>query len=161
MITQFPANNESIDYAHQKIHEGRFFSGGYYNSSLSAGSSQDILVQVGSSSNFHAIMAVSISGEATVFIYEGTTFSAAGSAVTMTNHNRTSAKVFSGTVTYSPTVTGTGDSVERDAVHPCRRQAYERCDSRIHFRVDPVPLDQLPDPLYEHIRWGGQTFHAH
>lgn len=44
-------------------------------------------------------------------MYEGATFSAAGTAVEMTNHNRNSTKVIPSGVTHTPTITGTGSQL--------------------------------------------------
>lgn len=112
MINHFPpATTPTITYEHKKIHEGRYFSGGHYNSSLADTASQDILIQVSSTSALHAIISATCGGDSTMMIYEGTTFSAAGTAVTMSNHNRASAKSFAGTVTHTPTVTATGTQI--------------------------------------------------
>lgn len=98
----------TVDITHEKVHLGQYFSGGYYNSAVGAGTNLDILIQASSTYYTHAIFACSASVECTLFLYEDTTFSAAGTAVTMSNHNRASAKSFSGTVTHTPTVTGVG-----------------------------------------------------
>jgi len=102
-----PAYVNSIEYVHAQTHAGRFFSGGYYNASVANGSSVDVLIQTGVQA-FHAKFDLVASGDATVRLYENATFSAAGTGLTMSNHNRSSAKVFVGTVTHTPTVTGTG-----------------------------------------------------
>ena len=102
-----PAYISNIDYVHAQTHAGRFFSGGIYNASVANGVSLDVLIQTGVQS-FHAKFDLVTSGDATVRLYENATFSAAGSAVTMSNHNRSSSKVFVGTVTSTPTITATG-----------------------------------------------------
>lgn len=102
-----PALVASIEYAHAQTHAGRYFSGGFYNASVANGASIDILIQTGAQS-FHLRFDGSSSGDSTIRFYESATFSAAGTAVTMSNHNRTSAKTFVGTVTSGPTITATG-----------------------------------------------------
>jgi hypothetical protein len=97
----------NIPHEHQKVHEGRYFSGGVYNAALADTTSIEILIQTGAQS-FHAKLESSASGDSLVYIFEGTTFSAAGTAVVMTNHNRSSAKVFDGTVTHTPTLSTDG-----------------------------------------------------
>lgn len=111
MITMYPVSGESIDYTHHKVHEGKFFSGAYYNSSVANGATIEILIQVGSTSTFHMKFAATAGGDSTVQLYEGTTFSAAGTAVTMSNHNRASANSFSGTITHTPTLTLAGTQI--------------------------------------------------
>lgn len=112
-----PAYVESIEYVHAQTHAGRFFSGSAYNASVANGANLDMLIQVGVQP-FHAQFEVTSSGDATVRIYEGATFSAAGTAVTMSNHNRTSAKTFVGTVTSGPTITATGTQVNGTGLIP-------------------------------------------
>ena len=115
--TTNPAFVESIDYVHAQTHAGRFFSGSVYNSAVSNGANVDMLVQTGVQS-FHAQFECSSVGDATVRIYEGATFSGAGTGVTMSNHNRASVKTFVGTVTHTPTVTTTGTQINGTGLIP-------------------------------------------
>ena len=105
-----PLPVNSIDYVHAQTHAGRYFSGAYYNATVANGANHDVLIQTGVQS-FHMRLECTASGDSTVRLYEGTTFSAAGTAVTMSNHNRTSAKSFVGTVTGGPTITTTGTQI--------------------------------------------------
>lgn len=88
---------------HQHLHSGRYFSGGHYNAAVANGSVIELLFQT-STRSMHAIFSASASGDSTVQLFEGATFSGAGTAVTMSNHNRNSATVFNGTVTHTPTL---------------------------------------------------------
>ena len=99
-----------IEYEHDKTHEGRFFSGGYYNSSLADATNQDFLVTTSADNTFHAQFLVAISGDCTMQIFEGPTTSG-GTSVSMSNHNRSSSKVCDLTVKHTPTVTGTGTQI--------------------------------------------------
>lgn len=101
-----------IAHTHQKVHEGRYFSGGYYNAAVADTASLDILIQTGASSSPHMVFSVASQGDALTYIYEDATFSAAGTTVAMTNHNRNSAKVFDCTVTHTPTITGVGTQLD-------------------------------------------------
>lgn len=100
----------AIDYAHQKTHEGRFFSGGYYNSSLANSAVQDLLITTSANNSFHLQPYSAISGDCTMQIFEGPTTSA-GTDVTISNHSRSSTKVSDLTVKHTPTVTGTGTQI--------------------------------------------------
>lgn len=112
MITQFPAPvSVDITYEHDQVHKGHYFSGGVYNASVADGATVELLLQISSTSTFHAKITVAAGGDSTIQIYEGTTFSSAGSAVTMSNHNRSSATSFAGTVTLTPTVTLDGSQI--------------------------------------------------
>ena len=103
--------NITIDTIHQKVHEGRLFSGGYYNASVNNGATLDILFQTDATYIFHGIANVSVGGDATMQMFEGVTFSAAGTPITMSNHNRTSAKVLGGGAYHTPAITGTGNQM--------------------------------------------------
>lgn len=117
MITQYPAFAVGITYEHQKTHEGRYFSGGYYNASVESSGTVEILVQM-STDSWHSKATVNVGGDSTVQIFEGTTFSGAGTAVTMSNHNRASSKTFSGTVTHTPTLTSAGTQINGTILIP-------------------------------------------
>lgn len=110
-----PATQTVIDSVHKHTHEGRYFSGGYYNAAVANGDTVDILIQAGTEST-HAKFKAVCGGDSTLQVYEGATFSAAGTAVTMSNHNRGSAKAFDGTVTHTPTITGTGTQINGTAL---------------------------------------------
>ncbi len=64
----------------------------------------EYLIQTGSTP-VHFLFNVESSGEANLMIYEGTTFSGAGTAVTTVNMNRTSALTLGLTLTHTPTLT--------------------------------------------------------
>jgi hypothetical protein len=55
-------------------------------------------------------------GDAQFDVYEGTTFSAAGTSITPVNHNRTSVNTCGCTVTHTPTVTVLGTHLWRELV---------------------------------------------
>jgi hypothetical protein len=76
-----------------------------------------MLIQ-GAVQSTHAKFTVTVTGNSTVQLYEGTTFSVAGAAVSMTNHNRSSSKVFDATVTSGPTVTGVGTQINGTGLIP-------------------------------------------
>lgn len=101
----------SIDAVHNHTHLGRYFSGGYYNAAVANNASIDLLIQTGANSSPHTKVTVSNGGDALVYSYEDVTFSAAGTAVTVSNHNRNSTKVLDCTVTHSPTITGLGTEI--------------------------------------------------
>lgn len=117
MITQTPTNKESIDYSHQKVHEGRFFSGGYYNASVADTASINVLFQ--NSTNYtHTKVTVASSGNCLLYIFEDTTVSSAGTTITPINHNRSSSKTLLGTLTHTPTITGDGTQLNGPSFIP-------------------------------------------
>lgn len=96
----------SIDSTHAHTHAGEFFSGGHYSASVADTADLKLLLQT--TGEFHAQFSATATGDCTVVVYVGTTFSSAGSAVTMSNHKLDSTTPFPGTVTHTPTVTGNG-----------------------------------------------------
>lgn len=108
----------SIDFIHQKVHEGRFFSGGHYVASVSNNGTLDILFQTDATHTFHGVAEATCGGNALMQMYEGVTFSAAGTAMTLTNHNRNSSKVIPSGVTHTPTITGLGTQLNGTKLIP-------------------------------------------
>lgn len=100
-----------IDIVHQRAHEGRYFSGGYYNASVANNGVIELILQTSSEQDTHTKVHVAAGGDATIQIYEGATFSNAGTSVAVSNHNRKSSKSFAGTLTHTPTLTGTGTQI--------------------------------------------------
>lgn len=111
MINVYPVPGVvTTDVTHQRVHEGRYFSGGEYNAAIANGGILDILIQ-SSTQSTHIKFSGTSGGDASMVLYENTTFSAAGTAVVISNHNRSSSKVFSGTITATPTITVVGTQV--------------------------------------------------
>jgi len=123
-VTYFRQRVEQISHEHQKTHEGRFFSGGYYNGAVANNGTVEVLIQMGTTNTFHSRFSASVSGDSIIELFEGATFSAAGTAFLMSNHNRNSSKVFDGTVTYTPTITATGDKVNGTKYIPAGEKAH-------------------------------------
>ncbi len=98
----------NTDLVHQRIHEGLFFSLSEIDTSLPNNASLDILIQVDPSSGLHIRFNARAGGDAQGFIYEGTTFSAAGSVLAPINRNRFSQNVPPATFTRDPTITDLG-----------------------------------------------------
>lgn len=97
----------TVTYLHDVMHRGCLFE---ITNGVTLATTSDTfvyLIQTGSIP-IHFLFSVSASGEANFMIYEGTTFSAAGTAVTPINLNRTSANTLTLTTTHTPTVTTDG-----------------------------------------------------
>jgi hypothetical protein len=94
----------TLDEIHSSIHKGRMFSSGYHSMSVADNADIEILVQVGATAA-HALLSVAVGGDAEAELYEGTTFSGAGTAATPVNKNRFSATAATTTVTHTPTLT--------------------------------------------------------
>ena len=96
-----------ISHEHSKIHNGELYSAGYYNTSVANDASIELLLQLGDKTA-HTQITVSSGGDAEFYVYEGTTFSGAGTTVTPVNHNRSSSNTATTTVTHTPTLTADG-----------------------------------------------------
>lgn len=107
-----------IDFVHQKVHEGRFFSGGHYAAGVANNGTLEILFQTGPDYFFHGMADSYSGGDSVLTMYEGVTFSAAGTAVPLTNHNRNSTNVIASGATHTPTITGTGTQLNGPILVP-------------------------------------------
>lgn len=121
--TQALSTQAAIDTVHDQIHKGRYFSGGFYNAAVLNAASIDLLVVLGTTNTFHTLFSGACGGDSVLQIFEDPTYSAAGTAVVMSNHNRSSAKVFDGTVTSMPTITTTGNQVNGTVFVPGGQKA--------------------------------------
>ena len=99
-----------IDTAHLRVHDGQAFTVSHIwpeTGEIADNANADILIQVGAN-RLHAVWNLSCGGNSETYFYEGTTFSAAGTAITAYNQNRSSAKTSLSTFTHTPTVTLVG-----------------------------------------------------
>jgi len=101
----------TIEATHHRVHEGAFFSLGVASGTLANNASLEILIQTPADFGIHMRGIASCGGDATIDWFEGTTFSAAGTAITPANRNRQSANVARGTWTHTPTLTADGTSL--------------------------------------------------
>ena len=108
----------ATDMVHQRIHEGAFFTTSLADPVLGAAASLRLLIQVPVAEGVHVRIHGSAGGEATVELFENTTFSIAGAAVSMNNRNRFSASVSPITVTSGPTITLPGDLLVSEIIGP-------------------------------------------
>ena len=110
-ITYYRQRVETLEYNHQMLHDGRYFSGGYFNAAVLNNAVIELLVQSSATVNTHMQFSGSCGGDSTIQLFEGATFSNAGAAVTISNHNRQSVKVGDGMVTHTPTLLTDGATV--------------------------------------------------
>lgn len=94
-----------MDIVHKRIHEGIFFSGTLFDAALLAAGVLEMLIQTSATHDTHFRATASGSQDHTVEVFEGTTFSGAGTALPMFNRDRQSATVIESTVTHTPTLT--------------------------------------------------------
>lgn len=99
---------EVIEHGHDEIHDGTMFDV-CDTAAIGAGTNRDYLITTPNTAiRLHHVHEVKADGSLTLNFYEDTTTSAAGTALTAYNRNRTSATAATGAVTHTPTVTGVG-----------------------------------------------------
>ena len=97
-----------MDTIHHEVHEGEMFHVSHTNGSVANNASVDVLLVTGADVESHTSWEVFAGGQVTVYLYEGATTSAAGTALTAYNMRRNSLNAPDATVTHTPTVTATG-----------------------------------------------------
>jgi len=93
------------------VHDGKFFTVGHFINNVGDDASLDLLIQVSATRSMHATFGVQVGGDCEAYFYEGTTFSGAGTAITIYNNNRFSSTVATATITHTPTVSGVGTQI--------------------------------------------------
>lgn len=102
---------QTIDYAHHEIHEGdHYFVKGWMD--LTNAQVFDFLATTPDTLKWaHMLVEFSAEAESHITIYEGTTTSADGTAVTAVNRDRNSSNTAGLVVTHTPTITGVGTQI--------------------------------------------------
>lgn len=95
----------------ERIVDGTLFLAGDYTTGLAYNTGVSILIQNGANDGLYLLSTILSSMDCKVEVYETPTFSAAGSAVTARNLNRTSSKVLGATITKNPTVSVDGTQI--------------------------------------------------
>lgn len=98
----------TIPAEHSKVHQGKMFSAGYYDSAVLNTNAINLLIQVPATHQVHVYIKILSGGDALFTFYNGTTFSAAGTAITPVNHNFGSTNTANATITHTPTITDVG-----------------------------------------------------
>ncbi len=112
-----------IVYEHAKVHDGNAFSVSNRFTSIAAGNTVEILLQnpAGNFSHLRNYKFISTVAPGDVVLYEGPTFTDAGTGLTEHNLRRSSSNTAGLTVTHSPTVTDNGTELEADLISGERR----------------------------------------
>lgn len=96
-----------ISTAHTRIHQGLGYVCGTYSAAVANNANLDMLIQV-ADARMHTILDVAAGGDTTITMYEGTTFSSAGSSLSAFNKARWSDNTTTTTLTAGPTITDIG-----------------------------------------------------
>lgn len=105
-----------ISHEHSKIHEGKLFGAGYMNATLANDGNLDLHITTPVDYSVHTYIKTSGGGDSEFLIYEGTTFTANGTAITPINHNRTSSNVATTLAYHTPTVNVIGTQLWQEFV---------------------------------------------
>ena len=98
----------SMGEVHANIHRGIMFVAGQSAEGVADDGTIEVLIQVGSTRSCHVQFTGAAGGDHEFELFEGTTFSAAGTSVTPINRNRFSSTAAVTTVTHTPTLTADG-----------------------------------------------------
>ena len=101
----------STQASEERIVDGTLFLAGEYTTGLTYNSGVNILIQNGANDGLYLNSTILTSMDCKVEVFETPTFSAAGSALTARNLNRTSSKVLGATITKNPTVSDNGTQI--------------------------------------------------
>jgi len=96
-----------IDSVHSEIHEGHFFECTAYDNSIDNAAAIDLLVVTGSR-RCHIVFQGAVGGNSVAYLYENTTVSDNGAAVTIHNKYRNALMSPSVAVYSGPTITSVG-----------------------------------------------------
>lgn len=97
-----------ITHEHSKVHEGKFFSIGYYDLAVIDDAYIDILFTPPATDSIHMYIKLVSGGDALFSAYENTV-ATHGTSITSVNHDRTSANTCGCTASHTPTVTTVED----------------------------------------------------
>lgn len=97
-----------IDTLHQRTHEGVVYSHNQIFAGVTNDADIEVLMQVPAGMYPHIRIQQNAGGDAEMRVFEGSTFSAAGTAVTPRNRNRNVPDASAVTLTHTPTITVPG-----------------------------------------------------
>jgi hypothetical protein len=96
------------DEVHTSVHKGILFHAGRFVVALAADATIVLLIQVAAGQSAHMRFGLAAGGDTEVELFEGPTFSAAGTTITPLNRNRFSSNTAQTTITHTPTTSADG-----------------------------------------------------
>ena len=111
-----PTSNslQVIDFVHHEVHEGDTYQASFKTpdgAPLADNATLEVLIQAGNQP-MHTVYAAAAGGDAEIALFEGTTFSAAGTAMPARNMSRLSTNTALATITHTPTTTLDGAQLQ-------------------------------------------------
>jgi hypothetical protein len=97
------------------VHRGKLFDLTFVDQSIASSGTLEVLIQTGTS-KVHLDFSISGGGNGLLQIFEGPTITAAGTALTAYNKNRSSSNTLLSTVTHTPTLSADGTKIDEELV---------------------------------------------
>jgi len=111
LIDSIAGARVSVSHVAALAHEGKVFSVGQFDATLSNDASLNLLIRV-QDNPIYADFGAQMVGDGELFIFEGTTVSANGAPITAVNVNRVLALVSTALFSNAPTITGDGTEIK-------------------------------------------------
>ena len=92
-----------IETEHAEIHEGETYICSHYYSDVADDAHADLRIISGSNKELHITITVAVAGDGEILIYEGTTYTVAGTGIVIYNRDRTSSNSADPSCKYTPT----------------------------------------------------------
>jgi hypothetical protein len=100
-----------IDYAHAEVHQGKFYTVSYIANGVASASSLEFFFITGANFELHTAILAAAGSDAELYIFEATTVSDNGTALTAYNNLRSSVNTAEGDFYHTPTITGDGTQI--------------------------------------------------
>ena len=94
---------KSIVTEHAELHGGRTYICAHYYSGVADDANADLRITLGSNKELHITITVAVAGDGEILLYEGTTYTVAGTGITIYNRDRTSSNTSTAACRYTPT----------------------------------------------------------
>jgi len=125
---------KTIETEHSEIHEGETYVCSHFYPLVADDANADLRITLGSNKELHITITVAVAGNGETLLYEGTTYTVAGTNVVIYNRDRTSSKSPDPTCRHTPTTDVLGTELfhgyapggeKKEAIGSVRRTAQE------------------------------------
>jgi len=125
---------KTIETEHAEIHEGETYICSHFYSLVADDANADLRITSGSNKELHITITVAVAGNGETLIYEGTTYTVAGTNVVIYNRDRTSSNSSDATCRHTPTANVLGTELfhgyapggeKKEAIGSVRKTAQE------------------------------------
>ena len=125
---------KTIETEHSEIHEGETYVCSHFYPLVADDANADLRITLGSKKELHITITIAVAGNGETLLYEGTTYTVAGTNVAIYNRDRTSSNTTDATCRYTPTANVLGTELfhgyapggeKKEAIGSVRRTAQE------------------------------------